>query len=77
MRFIRNYVHHKKLNTSGRTRLFVFLTTLSSSLLGLVFWFVLHFFVLNEISWAICFAGYPGVFVGFIGGIIYLYRHNI
>lgn len=77
MKFIWQYIHNKKWQEERKTRMFLFLTIAFSSIAGLAVWYTLHFFALNKISWAICFAGYPGFFVGLIGGILYLYHHAI
>lgn len=76
MERIWSYIHNKSWNTERKNHLFLFLTTLISSAIGFIIWYALHFFVLNKISWALCFTGYPGFFMGFFGGILYLFRHD-
>lgn len=71
-----NYIHEKKWNLENKITLFLFVTTLLPATIGFFIWFILHFFVLNKITWALCFIGYPGYFIGLLGGILYLYRHN-
>ena len=56
--------------------LFLFLTTLFSSLMGYLVWYGIHFFLCNSTSAAICFIGYAGYFIGFLGGILYLYKNE-
>ena len=77
MNTIWNYLHKLNIGTTLQIFLFLFSTTLLSCVMGFIAWYALHFFVLNSISWAISFIGYTGFFVGFFGGILYLYRHII
>lgn len=74
MKNIWNCINNKDWKIENKYGLFLFITTSISSVIGFVIWFALHFFILNKISWAICFTGYPGFFIGLIGGIIYLYH---
>lgn len=77
MKSIWTLIHEKHWSFEKKVRYFLISTVLTFSCLGLLFWFALHFFVLNELIWAICFIVYFGFFVGFLGGAFYLYRHNI
>lgn len=54
--------------------IFLFLNTIIFTCLGLMVWLVVRFFALETIDWAICFAGYSGCFIGFIGGVLFLWR---
>ena len=69
----------KNVNVSWRSdranrNLFLFLNTVIFALLGLLIWFFVQFFALRSIVWAFGFMGYPGFFVGFIGGILFLWK---
>lgn len=77
MKSIWNYVHAKPWDEARKTHCFLFLNALLFAAVGLGVWFALHFFVLNTISWAICFTSYPGFFIGVLGGVLYLYRFPI
>lgn len=77
MKTIWNYLNKRNLSTRKKTRIFLLCTTLFFSLTGLLVWFFLHFFVLATLSWAVCFMGYPGLFLGLWGGILFLYRQEL
>lgn len=77
MKLIWTLINSKEMSLAKKNSLFLILNTLIFSLIGFITWFAIHFFTFNKISWAICFTGYPGFFVGFVGGIIYLYQQDI
>ena len=76
MKIVWNFSQKIFTNTEREMHFFLLLTTTASCILGFLAWYIIHFFALNTLSWAICFIGYPGFFVGFLGGILYLYRLN-
>lgn len=45
-------------------------------MVGVVVWMVLGKLLFPGVLWMMCFIGYPGIFAGFFGGIIYLYNHE-
>ena len=45
-------------------------------LIGLLVWGVVRVFALDALPWALCFMGYPGFFIGFIGGIFFLWTKD-
>ena len=59
-----------------KNKLHIALATILSSLCGLVIWFVVGRLFLEDVSWMLCFIGYPGVFLGFFGSIVYLYNRE-
>lgn len=59
-----------------KNKLHIALATILSSLCGLVIWFVVGRLFLKDVSWMLCFIGYPGVFLGFFGSIVYLYNRE-
>lgn len=46
------------------------------ALLGAVFWLLTGSWFLSDKIWFICFSGYSAVFIGYFGGIIYLFAHD-
>ena len=66
-------IHVSEMKKNG---IFLFLTTILSALTGLLVWYILHFFICNTISWALCFTGYSGYFIGLVGGCLFLCRHR-
>lgn len=71
-----NLINNLKFSTEGKVRLFLFLSTFMSGLIGFGVWFIIHFFALNQVSWALSFTAVPGILVGYIGGIVYLLRRG-
>ena len=71
-----NLINNMNFSTEGKVRLFLFLSTFMSGIIGFGVWFIIHFFALNKISWALCFITIPGILVGYIGGIVYLLRRG-
>lgn len=76
MKSVWNYINNLNLDTERKNKLFLFLNTLISGLLGAFLWVPVHFFALRTIEWLICFVGYAAVFIGFFDGIIYLGNHS-
>ena len=64
----KNYSKHRSIKT------FLFYNCLKHCLIGFIVWLIVSRRYFNTIEWAICFVGYPGMFIGFFGGIIYLCR---
>lgn len=70
------FVNGFKLKKEIKSRLFVLIMIILSMLAGGGIWGLAARFWLPEITWLICFMGYPGIFVGFLGSVIYLYNHD-
>lgn len=66
------------LNVMRQTKRKLYLSTLTliNMLIGGTVWLLLGRFLLSTIDWLLCFMGYPAIFAGFIGGILYLYNHE-
>lgn len=75
MIFIWNYLKKKNLYKSTKTHLFITLSMILYSSLGFICWLLIRHFFFNTKTWAICFIGYPGLVIGYIGGVLYLYNH--
>ena len=57
-----------------KTSLFLVVNTVCWMLIGLLVWGVVRVFAFDALPWALCFMGYPGFFIGFIGGIFFLWN---
>lgn len=64
----------KKWTARHIVSLFLLCNTMVWSFVGFVIWFIIHFFSLQSLDWAICFIGYAAYFMGMIGGFIFLCR---
>lgn len=74
MNHLWNWVDRREMTDAGKIRIFLLMNCLLCSVLGLVVWLFVSRFALNTWDWALCFVGYPGFFVGFLGGCMYLCR---
>lgn len=69
--FINTFSH----TSTRKKELFLGLFMLINLVFGAAIWLVFGRIVLSDPWWLFCFMGYPAIFVGFFGGVIYLYNH--
>lgn len=69
-------LNKSNLKYDVKNRIFIAVMTIISSILGGFVWLVLGRMIFPEISWLICFIGYPGIVKGFFGSILYIYNHE-
>lgn len=71
-----NLIDKKEFTDEGKIRVFFSLNCLIYCAIGFLLWLVINRFVpnINTRDWALCFAMYPGFFIGYIGGFIFLCR---
>lgn len=62
------------MTKQNRSRCFLCLQVLLWSGAGLLVWSVIQIFALRSLAWAFCFAGYAGFFLGFVRGVLFLWR---
>lgn len=68
------WVDKKNLSEKAKTRVFLFLNIVLCGVLGFLVWMVISRFGLSTLDWAVCFIGYSGFFVGYLGGFFFLCR---
>ena len=56
----------------AREKCFLLLNCTGSGMVGLVTWLIVRIFALHTPDWMVCFIGYPVMFHGFFGGLMYL-----
>lgn len=73
-----NLIDSKEFSDEGKIRAFFFLNCLVYCIFGFLVWLVISRVEpnMNTWDWALCLAIYPGFFIGYIGGFIYLCRRN-
>lgn len=76
MSIIWKMVNAWSMNKKAKTNCFILISCLMSALAGFFLWFLLGIILWGKIKYLLCFVGYPMVFVGFFGGIYYLYNHE-
>lgn len=70
------WVNEKEMTESWKVRSFLLLNFMKYGLWGFFVWLIVSRFMLRTIDWGICFVGYPGFFIGFLGGYFFLCRKN-
>ncbi|MDO4490375.1 MAG: hypothetical protein Q4B85_04870 [Lachnospiraceae bacterium] len=67
-------VNKKNMNRDKRIGLFLLMTVLLSALAGAIVWLAAGRLLLSGGWGLLCFVGYPAVFIGFFGGLLFLYN---
>ena len=76
MKTIWKLINSLDVKSGTKNLLFLVLSTMGYALLGAVFWLITVSWFLSDKIWFICFSGYSAVFIGYFGGIIYLFEHD-
>ncbi len=76
MRKLWNVLNGLDIKYDVKTAIFLCVSVAVNLGLGAGLWFLFGRILLPEIEWLFCFMGYPAIFVGFLGGVIYLYSHE-
>ena len=76
MKTLWNMVNQIHIKNTWKYNLFLFLFIFINLVLGACVWLLLGRLILPGTDWLLCFMGYPAVFVGLFGGVIYLYRNQ-
>ncbi|MDY3110176.1 MAG: hypothetical protein SOW50_08670 [Lachnospiraceae bacterium] len=76
MKTLWNMVNQIDVKNTWKNNLFLVLFILINMVLGACAWLLLGRLILPGTDWLLCFMGYPAIFVGLFGGVIYLYRNQ-
>lgn len=76
MKKLWNFVNELDVKRDVKTGLFLWILIIANICIGAVSWLLFGRILLPEIVWLLCFIGYPAIFVGFFGGILYIYYHE-
>ena len=76
MKTLWNMVNQIHIKNTWKNNLFLVLFILINMVMGACAWLLLGRLILPGTDWLLCFMGYPAVFVGLFGGVIYLYRNQ-
>ena len=68
------WLEKKKMDEESKMQLFLFFNTINFGIIGFLVWLVVSRFALHSLTWVLCFIGYSGFFIGYIGGFIFLCR---
>ena len=76
MKTLWNMVNQIHIKNTWKYNLFLLLFIIINLVLGACVWLLLGRLILPGTDWLLCFMGYPAIFVGLFGGVIYLYRNQ-
>ena len=76
MKRLWNVVNGLDSRSDVKTKIFLWIWVLANIGIGVGLWLLFGRLFLPEIEWLFCFMGYPAIFIGFFGGILYLYNHE-
>lgn len=71
-----NIIDSFKVKRETKNRLFIWSQIMFYALAGAVVWVLLGRLVLPGIDWLLCFIGYPAIFIGFFGSVLFLYNNE-
>lgn len=64
------------LDSNKKNIIFIVAMTVKDLLLGAIAWLLLGRMFLSGVEWMLCFMGYPAIFGGVIGSVVYLYNNE-
>lgn len=76
MKRLWNAINETKRSKATKNKLYLGVLIAINVLIGGGAWLLLGRLILPGIDWLLCFMGYPAIFIGFFGGILYLYNHE-
>lgn len=76
MKRLWNAINETKISKATKNKLYLGVLIAINVLIGGGAWLLIGRLVLPGIDWLLCFMGYPAIFIGFFGGILYLYNHE-
>ena len=71
-----NVINEMKIKKEIKNKLYLGVLIAINIVMGGVAWLWFGRLVLPGIDWLLCFMGYPAIFIGFFGGILYLYNYE-
>ena len=74
-RILWQWLNDREWKSSAKTGIFIILYMILICIVGLSLWFPLSIWF-PGIDALVCIVGYPTYFVGYVGGIVYLCRHE-
>lgn len=76
MKQLWNVINGLEVRKDVKAKMFLWLLAVANILIGAGLWLLIGRIFLPGIGWLICFMGYPAMFIGLLGGLIYLYNHE-
>lgn len=76
MKRLWNVINEMKNKKEIKNKLYLGVLIAINIVMGGVAWLLFGRLVLPGTDWLLCFMGYPAIFIGFFGGMLYLYNHE-
>ena len=76
MKRLWNVINEMKIKKEIKNKLYLGVLIAINIVMGGVAWALFGRLVLPGIDWLLCFMGYPAIFIGLFGGILYLCNHE-
>jgi len=76
MQIIWDFTGRMRFPARMRTRMFLFLNISAFLMMGLLAWLLIETVTDLNLQWLICFLGYPGYFIGYIGGLFFVMKKD-
>ncbi len=76
MRTIWNKLNNMNMRIHTKNTLFLTLMVTLCGMAGGLIWMILGRHFCMGLLWFLCYIGYPAVFIGLIGGTLFLYKHE-
>ena len=76
MKRLWNVINEMKIKKEIKIKLYLGVLIAINIVMGGVAWLLFGRLVLSGTDWLLCFMGYPAIFIGFFGGMLYLYNHE-
>ncbi len=71
-----NVVNGLDIKSNVKSIVFLLLLVVVNLGIGVGLWLLFGRIIFPGIEWLLCFMGYPAIFIGLFGGVIYLYNHE-
>lgn len=71
-----NVVNDLDIKSNVKSIVFLLLLVVVNLGIGVGLWLLFGRIFFPGIEWLFCFMGYPAIFIGLFGGVIYLYNHE-
>ena len=72
MNILLDWIDGTELTYEKKARMFLRLNAVIFGIMGLALWAVIRNIGFDSLGYAICFAGYPGFSIGYLGGFFFL-----
>jgi len=76
MKLLWNKIDQLNIKSDQKYKRFICSLTVINGVFGAIAWILIGRLFLPKLEWLLCFIGYPAIFIGLLGGVIYLFNHE-